>query len=165
MNSAKNLTGRWIKTVYLFNQGKTLAIVGSTKTGGMYTSNSFITNLSSESIGKAFRDWWKLTMGNNHTNYHVSWFYGMTLLGDPTINFRHQVNDVCVENLTLTAFPSDNHSNLVLFKAGNSINISENFEIPNGVHVIFDAPVVTFSNNFSCPFGSSFETRNEGCEL
>ena len=128
MNSAKNLTGRWIKTVYLFNQGKTLAIVGSTKTGGMYTSNSFYTNLSSESIGKAFRDWWKLTMGNNHTNYHVSWFYGMTLLGDPTINFRHQVNDVCVENLTLTAFPSDNHSNLVLFKAGNSINISENLK-------------------------------------
>lgn len=89
----------------------------------------------------------------------------MTLLGDPTINFRHQVGDVCVENLTLTSFPSNDYSNLVLFKAGSSITISENFEIPPGVHVIFDAPVVTFANGFSCPMGASFETRNEGCEL
>ena len=32
-------------------------------------------------------------------------------------------------------------------------------------HVIFDAPIVTFANGFSCPLGASFETRNEGCEL
>lgn len=67
---------------------------------------------------------------SGHGNYEVSWFYGMTLLGDPTINFRHQVGDVCVENLTLSSFPSDDYSNLVLFKAGSTITISENFEIP-----------------------------------
>ena len=151
--------------VYLFNRGRTLALVGSTKTGGMLTSNSFYTSLASKSIGEAFRDWWRTTMGNNHTNVEISWYYGMTLLGDPTIRFRHQVSDVCVENLTLTTFPSNDHSNLVLFKAGSSIHISENFVIPDGVHVIFDAPVVTFANGFSCPLGASFETRNEGCEL
>jgi hypothetical protein len=97
--------------------------------------------------------------------YNISWYYGMTLLGDPTINFRHQVSDVCVENLTLTAFPSDDHSNLVLYRAGSSIYISDNFVIPSGVHVIFDAPIVTFANGFSCPLGASFETRKEGCEL
>ena len=145
--------------------GKTLALVGSTKTGGMYTSDDFYTYLSSESIGEAFRDWWISSLGNNHTNYKISWFYGMTLLGDPTINFRHQVSDVCVENLALNEFPSNNNSNLVLFKAGSTIYVSENFEIPSGVHVIFDAPVVTFANGFSCPLGASFETRNEGCEL
>lgn len=150
---------------YLFNMGKTLALVGSTKTGGMYTSDDFYTYLSSESIGEAFRDWWISSLGNNHTNYTISWFYGMTLLGDPTINFRHQVSDVCVENLALNEFPSNNNSNLVLFKAGSTIYVSENFEIPSGVHVIFDAPVVTFANGFSCPLGASFETRNEGCEL
>ena len=155
----------YIGGVYLFNKGRTLALVGSTKTGGMLTSDSFYTSLSSKSIGEAFRDWWRTTMGNNHTNVEISWYYGMTLLGDPTIKFRHQVNDVCVENLTLTTFPSNDHSNLVLFKAGNSIYVSENFEIPAGVHVIFDAPVVTFANGFSCPLGASFETRNEGCEL
>ena len=69
-------------------------------------------------------------MGNNHTNYHVSWFYGMTLLGDPTINFRHQVNDVCVKNRTLTALPSDNHSKLRLLKAGHRINNRKIFMNP-----------------------------------
>lgn len=151
--------------VYLFNEGRTLSLVGSTKIGGMYSSNYFYTSLSSESIGEAFRDWWQVKVGNNHTNKKISWFYGMTLLGDPTIKFRHQVSDVCVENLTLTTFPSNDHSNLVLFKAGSCIHISENFVIPVGVHVIFDAPVVTFANGFSCPLGASFETRNEGCEL
>ena len=151
--------------IYLFNQGKTLALVGTTKTGGMITSDIFYTTLSSESIGEAFRDWWRIKMGNYHSNYNISWYYGMTLLGDPTINFRHQVSDVCVENLTLTAFPSDDHSNLVLYRAGSSIYISDNFVIPSGVHVIFDAPIVTFANGFSCPLGASFETRKEGCEL
>lgn len=151
--------------VYLFNQGKTLAVVGSTKTGGMLASNSFYTNLSTKSIGIAFRDWWRTCIGNTYSSYYVSWYYGMTLLGDPTINFRHQVSDVCVENLTLTSFPSNDSSNLILFKAGNSITISNNFVIPSGVHVIFDAPNVIFANGFTCPLGASFETRNEGCEL
>ncbi|MBP5613740.1 MAG: hypothetical protein J6X35_06340 [Bacteroidales bacterium] len=113
-----------------------------TNPSGMYTSDDFYTYLSSESIGEAFRDWWISSLGNNHTNYKISWFYGMTLLGDPTINFRHQVSDVCVENLALNEFPSNNNSNLVLFKAGSTIYVSENFEIPSGVHVIFVITIV-----------------------
>lgn len=151
--------------VYLFNQGKTLAIVGSTKTGGMLSSNSFYSNLATKSVGNAFRDWWRTVIGNSYSDYVVSWYYGMTLLGDPTINFRHQVSDVCVEDLTLTSFPPNDSSNLILFKAGNSITISNSFVIPSGVHVIFDAPNVIFANGFTCPEGASFETRNEGCEL
>ena len=104
-------------------------------------------------------------IGNSYSDNVVSWYYGMTLLGDPTINFRHQVSDVCVEDLTLTSFPPNDSSNLILFKAGNSITISNSFVIPSGVHVIFDAPNVIFANGFTCPEGASFETRNEGCEL
>lgn len=89
----------------------------------------------------------------------------MTILGDPMIYLRHQVSDICVANLTLTSFPSDNHSNLVMFKAGNQIKVTGNFTIPQGTHVIFDAPKVTFEKGFKCPMGASFETRNEGCEL
>jgi hypothetical protein len=43
--------------------------------------------------------------------------------------------------------------------------VSSSFTIPQGVHVIFDAPEVVFENGFLCPAGATFETRNEGCEL
>ena len=109
-----------------------------------------------------------LTMGNIYSYsspVQVSWNYGMTILGDPTIYLGHKVSDVCTNNLSLTSFPTNNTSNLVIYKAGTSINVSGNFIIPQGVHVIFDAPMVTFDPCFTCPVGASFETRNEGCEL
>jgi hypothetical protein len=47
----------------------------------------------------------------------------------------------------------------------SSDSYSGTFTILNGVHVIFDAPIVNFESGFTCPAGASFETRNEGCEL
>ena len=56
-------------------------------------------------------------------------------------------------------------SNLIMFKAGETIHVSGDFVIPQGVHVIFDAPQIFFDAGFECPVGASFETRHEGCEL
>lgn len=150
---------------YLFNQGKTIAVVGSTKIGSMLGTSIFYSQFPNKNIGEAFLYWWQNHYGNSHSSNVISWSYGMTILGDPTINFRHNVCNICEEDIILTFFPSDNHSNFVLFKAGNSITVSNTFTIPQGVHVVFDAPQVNFSNGFSCPIGASFETRNEGCEL
>jgi hypothetical protein len=50
-------------------------------------------------------------------------------------------------------------------KAGNKITVSGGFVIPQGVHVVFDAPEVVFDGTFTCPSGASFETRHEGPEL
>ena len=149
---------------YLFNQGKTLAIVGSTKTGGMLGTNTFYSFFPNMSIGDAFLNWWNNYYGNYHSSYTISWSYGMTILGDPTISLHHSVSNVCVENLILSSFP-ENSSNLVLFRAGRSITVSGNFVIPSGVHVVFDAPKVSFESGFVCPPGATFETRSEGCEL
>lgn len=151
--------------IYLFNNGRTLSVVGSTKTGSMLYSNLFYSYLSTRNIGEAFRDWWRTELGNSNTVNTISWNYGLTILGDPMINFRHQVSDFCVANLTLTSFPPNNFSNLVMFKAGNSIKVTDSFIIPQGTHVIFDAPQVYFEKGFTCPTGASFETRHEGCEL
>lgn len=151
---------------YLFNEGKTIAIIGTTKTGGMRsnTTPDFYSMLPYMNLGNAFLNWWS-SFENNHTNDTIYWFYGMALLGDPIINFRYKVSDRCVNNLSLTTFPYDNVSNLILYKAGNKITVSGSFVIPQGVHVIFDAPQVVFEPTFTCPVGASFETRNEGCEL
>lgn len=150
---------------YLFNNGATLAVIGSTKVGGMLGGKKLYSQLPSKNIGVSFLYWWKQHCGNYHSSNIISWNYGMTILGDPTIRLGHKVSDVCVNNLSLTSFPTSNTSNLVIYKAGTSINVSGNFIIPQGVHVIFDAPTVTFDQCFTCPVGASFETRNEGCEL
>lgn len=151
--------------VYLYNHGKTLAVVGSTKTGSMLGTNYFYSYLPNYCLGESFLLWWRNFYGSNHTNNAIFWSYGMTILGDPTINFRHQVSNFCERDLVLNYFPADNHSNHILYKAENSITITSNFIIPEGVHVVFDAPNVVFELGFSCPVGASFETRNEGCKL
>lgn len=149
---------------YLFNQGKTLTVIGTTKSGGMRNCHYFYSRFPSNNIGDAFIGWWNQMYGNSHSNIAIYWSYGMTILGDPTINLRHSVSSVCESNLVLATFPNNN-SNLVLFRAGTSITVSANFIIPPGVHVVFDAPIVEFETGFSCPLDASFETRNEGCEL
>ena len=149
---------------YLFNQGKTMTVIGTTKTGGMWAVRYFYSRFSSYNIGDSFVGWWNQMYGNTHSSMTISWNYGLTVLGDPTIYLRHSVNNVCENNQILTSFPNNN-SNLVLFRAGNSIRVSDSFVIPQGVHVVFDAPIVEFDAGFTCPVGASFETRNEGCEL
>ena len=150
---------------YLFNNGRTMTVVGTTKIGGMECPECFYSQFPTHHIGNAFLNWRITVYGNYYSAPNVSWSYGMTILGDPIIDFRHEVSNKCVNNLVLTSFPSNNTSNLVLYKAGNSITVSGNYIIPQGVHVIFDAPNVIFDCNFTCPLGASFETRNEGCEL
>lgn len=151
---------------YLFNNGKTMAVVGSTKIGGMqFFPNYFYEYFPTKNVGEAFLSWWQRVFGNGIANYYIWWNYGMVILGDPTIKLHYDVHDMCEENLYLNSYPSDNQSNLIMFKAGNIINVSKDFIIPNGVHVIFDAPKVIFENGFCCPIGASFETRSEGCEL
>ena len=149
---------------YLFNAGKTVAVVGTTKIGGMWKVWNFYPQLASMNLGEAFLYWWS-QYGNSHSESCIYWTYGMTILGDPTIDFRYNVSDLCVNNLSLTVFPSNNTSNLVIYKAGNKITVSGSFVIPQGVHVIFDAPEVVFDGTFTCPSGASFETRHEGCVL
>ena len=87
------------------------------------------------------------------------------ILGDPTIYYRHNVSDYCTDNLVLSQFPVNNHSNILLYRASQSIHVTGSFHIPQGVHVVFDAPKVSFDPGFSLIKGATIETRNEGCEL
>lgn len=150
---------------YLYNDGKTMTVIGSTKTGDMRGENHFYSGLSTQNIGDSYLNWWKLHHGNSHNDSVVYWSYGMTILGDPTINFYHDVSDYCVRDLTLSSFPLGNNSNLILYRAADSITVTADFIIPVGVHVVFDAPVVTISPGFLCQLGASFEIRSEGCVL
>jgi hypothetical protein len=64
-----------------------LAAVGSTKTGSMLLFENFYGPMGAgKNIGEAFSDWWK-ALGSTHELGERQWYYGMVLLGDPTINW------------------------------------------------------------------------------
>lgn len=64
-----------------------LAAVGSAKTGSMLAFENFYGPIGSgRLLGEAYVDWWKAN-GASHDLGKRQWFYGMVLLGDPTINW------------------------------------------------------------------------------
>jgi peptidase C25-like protein len=68
-----------------------LAAVGSTKTGSMLMFENFYAPMSAgKSVGAAYKDWWN-ALGTSHDLSDRQWFYGLTLLGDPTMNWWNGV--------------------------------------------------------------------------
>lgn len=64
-----------------------LAAVGSTKTGSMLAFENFYAPMGNgKSIGDAFVAWWQ-GLGTTHELSERQWYYGMVLLGDPTLNW------------------------------------------------------------------------------
>ncbi|WP_266363745.1 hypothetical protein [Tellurirhabdus rosea] len=64
-----------------------LVAVGSTKTGSMlYFENFYNPMGAGKNVGDAFVDWWK-SIGPDHNLDERRWFYGMVILGDPTLNW------------------------------------------------------------------------------
>jgi hypothetical protein len=90
-----------LATTYLFSGPRSLAVISSTKTGGMLGDFDFFNPLMEErSIGEAFYDWFQ------YIEYYVVdytfWFYGMVILGDPfvTIDYDCKVLPVDISSST-----------------------------------------------------------------
>ncbi len=87
---------RWTNTgsdgflggAYVYHSGsKTLASVGSTKTGSMLGFSYFYSHLFNEkAIGMALKNWWIDYVGPTHDFDELCWFYGMSIIGDPLTN-------------------------------------------------------------------------------
>lgn len=68
-----------------------LAAVGSTKAGSMLAFENFYTPMGNGNvIGDALVAWWK-ALGTSHDLGMRQWYYGLTLLGDPTLNWWNGV--------------------------------------------------------------------------
>ena len=76
---------------YVYNKSsRALLAVGSTKTGSMLKFYNFYKPLGNkECAGEALKKWWVSSFGNYHNSGTVSWHYGMTIVGDPLINFNY----------------------------------------------------------------------------
>jgi hypothetical protein len=57
-----------------------IAVVGSTKTGGMYDADWFHESLTSMTWGQAFKEWYAEVGALND-----DWFLGMSIMGDPLL--------------------------------------------------------------------------------
>jgi hypothetical protein len=77
---------------YIFDKGagsicNGLAAVGSTKTGSMLLFENFYGPMAAgKTVGEALVAWWK-ALGATHELGERQWYYGMVLLGDPTLNW------------------------------------------------------------------------------
>lgn len=65
-------------------------VVSSTKTGGMLYFSDFYGPVAQEkSMGVAFQEWFI-----DHGESDPKWFYGLTIIGDPTLQVRRPVHNI-----------------------------------------------------------------------
>ncbi|MCK4447514.1 MAG: hypothetical protein KAW56_10590, partial [Candidatus Marinimicrobia bacterium] len=75
--TSANYMGGW----YIFSPGSGLGVLGSTKSGAMLHYGDFYAPLDQNTcLGEGFKQWASQWMETN-----PDWFYGLTLLGDPTL--------------------------------------------------------------------------------
>jgi hypothetical protein len=85
-----NCLGNW----YIFGDEYGLLAVGSAKSGSMLSFNLFYQPLGlGESIGESFKDWFCVMGGDGFESWEISWFYGMNILGDPTLTINSSVSE------------------------------------------------------------------------
>lgn len=128
----------------------------------MLSFDKFYTPLGQgKTIGESLKQWWITTFGTTHNDNTISWHYGMSIIGDPMVNFFHTVNR-CVNEITLNSFDTSDPASQRNIIARDKITVN-NYVIPSGKHVTFNAKEVIFNSGFKCEAGGSFETINEGC--
>lgn len=144
-----------------------LCVVGCTKVGSMYPFADFYTSLGQgKTMGQALVDWWSTYSMPMYTSQQVlCWNFGLTIIGDPLVNFFHCTNSTCQDIITLTTYDNTN-SPLSYYLASEKIQIpsSASFVIPVKDHCILNAPTVEIQGEFFCPRLSTLEILNEGCQ-
>lgn len=154
---------------YIYSpKSEALCAVGSTKVGGMYPFVNFYKSLGEgKTIGQALVNWWSTYYMPQYTHQQIlCWNFGLTIIGDPLVNFYHCTNSTCTDEITLYSY-DNNNSPLSYYLASESIIVTPptngSFTIPNGDHCILNAPTVLIDGEFLCPLGSTLEILNEGC--
>ena len=85
---------------YIFTPTYGLAAVGSTKTGSMLYFSDFYSELGKRvrnNLGDAYKVWFDSAIPSSSAEYYEymrSWFYGMTLLGDPTLTISPPIAQI-----------------------------------------------------------------------
>jgi hypothetical protein len=147
---------------YIYNSSTSgLVVVGSTKTGSMLTFYRFYQPLGiGKTVGEALLSWWISACGSSHSNYEIYWHYGMSIIGDPMINF-YQVQDGCHEKATISDSISGGTQE---FLTSDSITASN--QVVNGAIVHYGSNgSIRLLPGFSVESGCNFIADTNGCDL
>lgn len=102
-SNAKYSEVDYISGWYVFSDTYGIAAVSSTKTGGMWFFSDFYSKFRRETLGFSFREWLTKRVVEEDANpsgwYDKSWYYGMTILGDPTLSAKPEVGNVAITNI------------------------------------------------------------------
>ncbi len=75
-----------IAVMYVFRPDRGLAAVGSAKVGSMLDFEEFYYPLGqAKCLGQAFLEWFQYEASDGFDYYDEMWFYGMNIIGDPTL--------------------------------------------------------------------------------
>ncbi|RKX28674.1 MAG: hypothetical protein DRP47_03700 [Candidatus Zixiibacteriota bacterium] len=76
---------------YIFGQEYGLAAIGSAKSGSMLVFEDFYHPFGEgKEIGQAYFDWFSARAEGGFEEWEITWFYGMTLNGDPTLSIQQK---------------------------------------------------------------------------
>ena len=72
---------------YIFSpNSRAIRLVGSSKVGSMLDFQHFYSWLAKGcGFGIALKEWWGSAVGGQHSKSEISWFYGLTIIGDPVM--------------------------------------------------------------------------------
>jgi parallel beta-helix repeat protein len=87
---------------YVFSPSYGLAAISSTKTGGMWFFSDFYREFNQKTLGESFRKWLvnRVAYEDGHPGFWYSsrWYYGMVILGDPTLYKAYQTGDALCQS-------------------------------------------------------------------
>jgi len=127
-SGADTIAADCLATTYLYSGNGSIAVVGTSKTGGMFGGATFYDPLAlDKTIGQAFEDWFQTITTVSPADY-LEWFYGMVILGDPFLTIDYDCT-VYQPDVTSTTHASSTewYTNL-----NPIINMSDPFDV-NGV--------------------------------
>jgi len=113
----------------VFGNDYGLLAVGSTQAISTLPVSDFYESLSEgKCIGEAFHEW--SAELHERYNYLQRQFYGLTLIGDPTLQLHHEVHDVAVTDLTVSLMNVSGEETLTVEVAvENQGDFNETFDV------------------------------------
>jgi hypothetical protein len=113
----------------VFGNDYGLLAVGSTETVSTLPVSGFYEYLSEgKCVGDAFREW--SVELHERFDYLQRQFYGLTLIGDPTLRLHHEIHDVAVTEITFSLTNVSGEETLTVEVAvENQGNFNETFDV------------------------------------
>lgn len=93
-SNARYTDANYMAGVYVMAGSTGLGAIGSTKTGSMLFFEEFYEVLGNGgTLGEAYLDWFQKMAEDGFEPWQRDWFYGMTIIGDPTLRITLDLDD------------------------------------------------------------------------